>query len=157
MNTCIYPCDPDSVKLLWFLAVQNSSIGDLVIDSLTHWVTHWVTDFYFWHRNNDHDHDYDHDIRKHLRRLRHLTNLTILKQSYRLVTIETLVTMLTIENLNSWQSLLPDNQEWHWTAFAMQCNILIGAPTTQPCLKIKQLAKLKCDNYLHNCKPWIND
>ena len=42
-----------------------------------------------------------------------------LKQSCRLVTIETLITILTIENLNSWQSLLPDNQEWHWTAFAI--------------------------------------
>ena len=41
------------------------------------------------------------------------------RQSCRLVTIETLITILTIENLNSWQSLLPDNQEWHWTAFAI--------------------------------------
>ena len=29
----------------WFLAVQNSSIGDLVTDS----VTDWLTNFYFWH------------------------------------------------------------------------------------------------------------
>ena len=51
--------------------------------------------------------------------LTHLTHLRhLLKQSCRLVTIETLITILTIENLNSWQSLLPDNQEWHWTAFA---------------------------------------
>ena len=35
------------------------------------------------------------------------------------MTIETLITFLTIENLNSWQSLLPDNQDWHWTAFAI--------------------------------------
>ena len=35
------------------------------------------------------------------------------------MTFETLITILTIENLNSWQSLLPDNQEWHWTAFAI--------------------------------------
>ena len=41
------------------------------------------------------------------------------RQSCRLVTIETLITILIIENLNSWQSLLPDNQEWHWTAFAI--------------------------------------
>ena len=41
------------------------------------------------------------------------------RQSCRLVTIETLITILTIENLNSWQSLLPDNQEWQWTAFAI--------------------------------------
>ena len=41
------------------------------------------------------------------------------RQSCRLVTIETLITIFTIENLNSWQSLFPDNQEWHWTAFAI--------------------------------------
>ena len=29
----------------------------------------------------------------------------------------TLITILTIENLNSWRSLWPDNQEWNWTAF----------------------------------------
>jgi len=33
------------------------------------------------------------------------------RQSCRLVTIETLITILTIENLNSCQSLIPDNQE----------------------------------------------
>ena len=43
-----------------------------------------------------------------LRQLRQF--LTILKrQSLRLVTFETLITVLTIENLNSWQSLVPDN------------------------------------------------
>ena len=87
-------------RMLSFLAVQNSSIGDLVTDSLTH----WVTDFYFWHRNHDHDHDHD---------IWHIWDVwqiwQFLKQPYRLVTIETLVTNLTIENLNSWQSLLPDN------------------------------------------------
>ena len=31
------------------------------------------------------------------------------RQFWRLVTFETLITVLTIENLNSWQSLLPDN------------------------------------------------
>ena len=31
------------------------------------------------------------------------------RQSWRLVTFETQLTILTIENLNSWQSLLPDN------------------------------------------------
>ena len=104
------------MKLLWFLAVQNSSIGDLVTDSLTHWVTHWVTDFYFWHRNNDHDHDHDHDLNHDIWNIWHIWDLwdiwqiwQFLKQPYRLVTIETLVTNLTIENLNSWQSLLPDN------------------------------------------------
>ena len=40
-------------------------------------------------------------------------------QSCRLVTIETFITIITIENLNSWQSFLPDNQEWQWTAFAI--------------------------------------
>ena len=41
------------------------------------------------------------------------------ERSYRLVTFETLITILTIENLDSWQSLLSDNQLWHWTAFAI--------------------------------------
>ena len=31
------------------------------------------------------------------------------RKSWRLVTFETLITILTIENMNSWQSLLPDN------------------------------------------------
>ena len=31
------------------------------------------------------------------------------RQSWRLVTFETLITILAIENLNPWQSLLPDN------------------------------------------------
>ena len=39
------------------------------------------------------------------------------RQSCRLVTFEILFAILTIENLNSWQSLLPDN--WQWTAFAI--------------------------------------
>ena len=33
--------------------------------------------------------------------------------------IETQITILKIENLNPWRSLLPDNKEWHWTAFAI--------------------------------------
>ena len=41
------------------------------------------------------------------------------RQSCRPVKFETLITILTIENLNSWQSLLLDNYEWHWTAFAI--------------------------------------
>ena len=48
-----------------------------------------------------------------------------LKKSCRLVTIETLIKILTIENLNSLQSLLPDNQEWHWTAFAILAMFLV--------------------------------
>ena len=32
---------------------------------------------------------------------------------------EKLLTFQTVENLNSWQSLWPDNKEWHWTAFAI--------------------------------------
>ena len=40
-------------------------------------------------------------------------------QSLRLVKFDTLITILTIENLNLWQSLLPDNKLWHWTAFAI--------------------------------------
>ena len=41
------------------------------------------------------------------------------KTILRLVTFETLITILTIENLKSRQSLLPDNSLWHWTAFAI--------------------------------------
>jgi len=41
------------------------------------------------------------------------------RQTKGLVTFETLITILKIENLNLWQSLLPDNKEWHWTAFAI--------------------------------------
>ena len=56
-----------------------------------------------------------------------LTILTILDTFYndndnpdqRLVAFETFITILTIENLNSWQSLLPDNHEWHRTAFTI--------------------------------------
>ena len=58
--------------------------------------------------------------------LTNLTILTTLKQSCRLLTIETLITILTIENPNSWQSLLPDNQEWHWTAFAILAMFLVS-------------------------------
>ena len=49
----------------------------------------------------------------------HLPTYLATQQTCRLVTIETLITILTIENLNSWQSLLPDNQKWQWTAFAI--------------------------------------
>ena len=46
----------------WFLAVQNSSIVDLV----THWVTDWLTHFYFCHtKSNPRD----------LRPLRHLISV----------------------------------------------------------------------------------
>ena len=38
---------------------------------------------------------------------------------WRLVTFDTLITILTIENLNSWQFLLYDHNEWQWTAFAI--------------------------------------
>ena len=41
------------------------------------------------------------------------------RQFWRLVTFETLITILTVENLNLWQSLLPDNLEWQWTVFAI--------------------------------------
>ena len=41
------------------------------------------------------------------------------RQSWRLVTFETLITILTIETLNSWQFLLPDNKELQWIAFAI--------------------------------------
>ena len=38
------------VPVLWcFLAVQNSSIGDIV----THSVTDWLTHFYFWHTTSN--------------------------------------------------------------------------------------------------------
>ena len=44
------------------------------------------------------------------------------------MTFETRVTFLTIENLNSWQSLLPDNQEWHGTAFAILAMFILRTP-----------------------------
>ena len=47
------------------------------------------------------------------------------KQSRGLVTFGTLITILTIENLNTWQSLLPYNKEWHWTAFAILAMFII--------------------------------
>ena len=47
-------------------------------------------------------------------------NFWKLWHSYKHVTFETLTdSILTVENLDSWQSLLPDNQEWHKTAFAI--------------------------------------
>ena len=41
------------------------------------------------------------------------------RQRCTLVTFETLITILTIETLNLWQFLLPDNKEWQWIAFAI--------------------------------------
>ena len=35
-------------------------------------------------------------------------------------------TILTVENLKSWQSLLPDNKEWQWTAFAILASLLFA-------------------------------
>ena len=66
----------------------------------------WDTDYIFW---------------------QFLTTLTILW----LATFETLITILTIENLNLWQSLLPDNKERHWTAFAILAMFFIGNFWTQ--------------------------
>ena len=113
---------------------------------LTHWVTHWLTHSlsHFWFltlkSNPRHFWPLRHLIREMERHEKNtfwqihfdkynLTNtfweiylykyICDTRQSCRLVTIETLITILTIENLNSWQSLLPDNQEWHWTAFAI--------------------------------------
>ena len=40
-------------------------------------------------------------------------------QFWQILTILTMITILTIENLHSWQFLLPDNLEWHWTEFAI--------------------------------------
>ena len=49
-----------TMRIFKFLAVQNSSIGDLVTHWLTDWLTdslsHWVTDsqyFYFWHTKSN--------------------------------------------------------------------------------------------------------
>ena len=36
-----------------FLAVQNSSIGDLVTHWVTHWLSHSLTDFYFCHTKSN--------------------------------------------------------------------------------------------------------
>ena len=41
-NNSLKQCDP---KVFPFLAVQSSSIGDLVTD----WLTHSLSDFWFWH------------------------------------------------------------------------------------------------------------
>ena len=37
---------------------------------------------------------------------------------------ETLIQIQTIENQDLWQSLLPDNLLWHWTAFAILAMLL---------------------------------
>ena len=42
-------------------------------------------------------------------------------QPCRLVTIETLITILTIENLNSWQSLLPENLLYFSKMYYLKC------------------------------------
>ena len=46
------------------------------------------------------------------------------------MTFETLITFMTIENLRSWQSLLPYNKEWHWTAFAILAMLCYGVMTS---------------------------
>ena len=53
-----------------------------------------------------------------------------------LVTFETLITILTIENLNPWQSLLSDNQLWHWTALIVTLDSIRNS----------------CDVYNHTCQ-----
>ena len=83
--------------------------------SLTHSLTQSVTDwgyFYFWDTKSD-----PRDLWPliHLIRVMRDHDLTTKiqwqwqRQSQRLVTFETLITILTVENLNSWHSLLPDN------------------------------------------------
>ena len=42
----------------FFLAVQDSSIGDLVSHSLTHWVTFWLQRLHDYHDYNDYN-DYN--------------------------------------------------------------------------------------------------
>ena len=104
----------------WFFSCPEQ-LNRWPCDWLTHWLTQSLTDYlpltykerplrpwpWPWHSRQV----------RHLRHPRHLRHL--LKQSCRLATIETMITILTIENLKSWQSLLPDNQEWHLTAFAI--------------------------------------
>ena len=64
-----------------FLAVQNSSIGDLVTHSLTDSLSHSVADFYFWHTERplrpENDNDNDNDIRDDFDNLTIQTILTI--------------------------------------------------------------------------------
>ena len=43
-----------------------------------------------------------------------------------ILTFETLFTIATNENLNSWQSLLSANWLWHWTAFAILAMFQLG-------------------------------
>ena len=50
------------------------------------------------------------------------------------MTFETQLTILTIENLNSWHSLLSDNQECHWTAFAILAMFLKASLMLMMCL-----------------------
>ena len=99
-----------------FLAVQNSSIGDLV----THSMTHSLTDsgyFYFWHtKSNPRDlwvlrhlirvmrrHDLTEKYGKNLEPFGNLFGSFLQQMTptilERLVTFETLITTLTIENL----------------------------------------------------------
>ena len=66
------------------------------------------------------------------------------------MTFETPITILTIENLDSWQSLLPDNQLRHWTAFAIIAMFCVLDLSLYPCLlrgslcSMQSKATLRC-------------
>ena len=78
------------------------------------------------------------------------TSETFVKTILQTVTLETLITILTIQNPKSWQSLLPDNQVWHWTASAIlqyftivaivllfyYCSTIHGTPSQKGTVKI---------------------
>ena len=69
------------------------------------------------------------------------------------MTFETLITILTIENFISCQSLLPDNSEWHWTAcailamFTSTCTLMMR---DRPSLTGSSLQFHRCGN----ARPW---
>ena len=157
----------DNFSQTVFLAVQDSSIGDIVTDSLTHSLTQWDTFCFLTLKSDPRDqwplrhlitvmrkHDltnilkifdkfdkfdnfwqfcqfltifdnfdnfwqlwpflqfvYNFDNGRQFWQFRQLLLpfWHLKRQSWRLVTFETLIKIQTIENLNSWQSLWPDN------------------------------------------------
>ena len=68
--------------------------------------------------------------------------------------LETLITILTIENLNSWQSLVPDNWLWHWTAFAILAMFSLISQTIFISSEIQNWmwTEAKCNQNFNNTK-----
>ena len=74
------------------------------------------------------------------------------------MTYETLITILTIENLNPWQYVLPDNYKWHWTAFAILAMFLLIKPPSyyQKSLSLQNVLKRNLDIIYHRYLMLIN-